>query len=240
MRTFKILVVVAVLVASFASTGSVSAWSSCPSYLTVQWGDTLSGIAVQCGTTIAAIQAANPGLGWWVYAGQVLSIPTGNTSTPVSSPTYGGTYTVLSGDTLGKIAARSGTSLSSLLAVNPQIANPSLIYAGQVINLPAGVSVPKPPPTIPDAPSTPSDSYATLKIKYQYGLFIRTAPGGTILASALDNDVMRYRTNSVYTDGDCKVWVEVRLFKQTKGYYTGWILVKDQLGTYFTEPSISN
>ena len=137
MRTFKILVVVAVLVASFASTGSVSAWSSCPSYLTVQWGDTLSGIAVQCDTTIAAIQAANPGLGWWVYAGQVLSIPTGNTSTPVSSPTYGGTYTVLSGDTLGKIAARSGTSLSSLLAVNPQIANPSLIYAGQVINLPA-------------------------------------------------------------------------------------------------------
>ena len=139
-RIFQLMIILAMLVASFASTGSASAWSACPSYVTVQWGDTLSGIAQQCGTTVSAIQAANPGLGWWVYAGQVLYIPTGY----VPAPSYGGTYVVQVGDTIGKIAARTGCSVRSILAVNPQITNPSLIYAGQVINLPAGAVVPPP------------------------------------------------------------------------------------------------
>ena len=68
-RIFRLVVVVAVLATVFASTGSASALSSCANYITVQWGDTLSGIAAKCGTTVAAIQAANPGLGEWVYAG---------------------------------------------------------------------------------------------------------------------------------------------------------------------------
>ncbi len=239
MKIFRSLVIVTILLASIASTSTVSAGYGCPNRLTVQWGDTLSGIAAKCGTTMAAIQSANPGLGWWVYAGQVLSIPNGTAPNPDSPPATGGTYRVQWGDTLGKIAARSGTSLSSLIAVNPQIANPSLIYAGQVINLPAGIIVPPPSQPTPTTPSVPADSYSRLKIAYQHGLFIRTAPGGTILASALKDDVLLYRTNSVYTDADYKVWVEVRLFKPTKGYYTGWILVKDQLGTYFTEPHIN-
>jgi hypothetical protein len=80
-----------------------------------------------------------------------------------------------------------------------------------------------------------------LTISYAHGLFIRATPGGaTILASALYQDVMLYRKNSVYCDSNGKVWVEVRLFKPTKGYYVGWIMVKDQLGSYFTEPAISN
>ena len=140
-RIFQLIVVVAILVASFASTGGAMAWSGCASYITVQWGDTLSGLARLCGTTMEAIRAANPGLGWWVYAGQVLYIPTGYAPAPAPAPvyypTYGGTYVVQWGDTLGKIAARSGTSVGDILAVNPQITNASLIYAGQVINLPA-------------------------------------------------------------------------------------------------------
>jgi LysM repeat protein len=139
-RIVQLIVVVAILVASFASAGSAMAWSGCASYITVQWGDTLSGLARLCGTTTAAIQAANPGLGSWVYAGQVLYIPTGYVSTPVYSPSHGsGTYVVQWGDTLGKIAASRGASVSDILAVNPQITNASLIYAGQVVNLPAAV-----------------------------------------------------------------------------------------------------
>jgi LysM repeat protein len=136
-RIFQMIVIAAILVASFASTGGAMAWSGCASYITVQWGDTLSGLARLCGTTMQAIQAANPGLGWWVYAGQVLYIPTGYTSDPVYYPSYGGTYVVQRGDTLSKIARRSGVSVSDVLAVNPQIYNASLIYAGQVISLPA-------------------------------------------------------------------------------------------------------
>jgi LysM repeat protein len=67
----------------------------------------------------------------------VLYIPTGSAPAPAPAPYYGSTYVVQRGDTLGKIAARSGTTVSGILAVNPQITNPSLIYVGQVINLPA-------------------------------------------------------------------------------------------------------
>lgn len=134
---FQLIVVAAILVASFASTDSAMAWSGCASTITVQWGDTLSSLARLCGTTMQAIRDANPGLGWWVYAGQVLYIPTGYTPAPVYYPTYGGTYVVQRGDTLGKIAARMGVGVSDILAVNSQIQNASLIYAGQVINLPA-------------------------------------------------------------------------------------------------------
>jgi LysM repeat protein len=242
-KVFQLAVVVAVLVASFASAGGVSAWSGCARYITVQWGDTLSGIAAQCGTTIEAIRAENPGLGWWVYAGQVLCIPTGSASAPVSQPGYGSTYLVQRGDTLGKIAARAGVSLKSILAVNPQIWDPSLIYAGQTINLPAGMTVSPPPykppqPTYPDYPTPSTNSLSILKVAYKYGLYIRSQPGGAIIASALDKDTLYYRSNSVFMDGNWKVWVEVRVYPPTKGYYTGWVLVKDQLGNYFTEPQI--
>ena len=243
-KVFQLMVVLAILLASFGSVGGASARSYCANYLTVQWGDTLSGIAKQSGTSMDAIRAANPGLGWWVYAGQVLCIPSGYTPPPVSQPTYGGTYIVQRGDTLGKIAGRSGTSVSAILAVNPQIWNPSLIYAGQLIYLPSGVHVPNPPPynpppsKPPEHPAPPTDSFSTVKIAYKGGMFIRSAPGGTILASALNKETVYYRPGSVFVDSKWKVWVEVKLFPPVKGYTTGWLLVKDQFGTYFTDPPI--
>lgn len=140
-RIVQIIIMLAVVVSALGFTGSASAWG-CSSYITVQWGDTLSGIASLCGTTVEAIQAVNPGLGWWVYAGQVLYIPTGYSYsyTPVYYPTYsysGSTYIVQWGDTLAGIASRAGVSVYDLLAANPSIGNASWIYAGQAIYLPA-------------------------------------------------------------------------------------------------------
>jgi len=250
-RFLQLIVVAAILVTSFASVGGASAWSGCASYVTVQWGDTLSGIAATCGTTVAAIRGANPGLGWWVYAGQVLYIPTGYANVPVSYPTYGSTYTVQRGDTLGKIAARTGVSWRDILAINPQIQNPSLIYTGQVINLPAGIPPYNPPSYNPgpynpphphpcNCPAPPVDGLSTLKIDYKHGLFVRSQPGGPIIASGLDKTAWFYRPNSVFVDSKWKVWVEVRLYPPVKGYTTGWMLVKDQFGTYFTDPPLGN
>jgi LysM repeat protein len=145
-RSAQIVVLLAILFSSLGFTGTASAYT-CSAYITVQWGDTLSGIARLCGTTTYAIQAANPGLGSWVYAGQVLYIPTGYSYSysysyaPVYYAPSGGTYVVQWGDTLGAIAARMGVSYYDILAVNPQIWNPSLIYGGQVINLPAAAPV---------------------------------------------------------------------------------------------------
>ncbi|MBA2132357.1 LysM peptidoglycan-binding domain-containing protein [Capillibacterium thermochitinicola] len=56
----------------------------------------------------------------------------------------GATYTVVPGDTLFQIAQRFGVTLEALLAVNPQIVNPDLIFPGQVICLPP-MTQPSPP-----------------------------------------------------------------------------------------------
>ena len=45
-------------------------------------------------------------------------------------------YTVKKGDTLWGIAKRYGVTLSALIAANPQIKNPNLIYPGNQVNIP--------------------------------------------------------------------------------------------------------
>jgi spore coat assembly protein SafA len=50
----------------------------------------------------------------------------------------GQTHTVERGDTLSAIAKEHGVSLAALIAANPQIKNPDLIYPGDKINIPAG------------------------------------------------------------------------------------------------------
>src|SRR5690606_6912286 len=47
----------------------------------------------------------------------------------------GGSYTVRSGDTLSQIAASHGMTLGALVAANPQITNPDVIFPGQTLNL---------------------------------------------------------------------------------------------------------
>jgi GH24 family phage-related lysozyme (muramidase) len=45
-------------------------------------------------------------------------------------------YTVRSGENLTRIAKRFGTTVSTLVKLNPAIKNPNLIYNGQVIKIP--------------------------------------------------------------------------------------------------------
>ncbi len=56
--------------------------------------------------------------------GPTLTIPPGTT-----------TYTVVAGDTLAAIAQRFNLTLDQILALNPQIADPSAIQVGQVVNV---------------------------------------------------------------------------------------------------------
>ncbi len=46
------------------------------------------------------------------------------------------TYTVCSGDTLWAIAQRCGVELQAMLAANPNIKNPNLIYPGMEVTIP--------------------------------------------------------------------------------------------------------
>ncbi len=73
----------------------------------------------------------------------------------------GDTYVVGACDWLAKIATNLGVSYQALLAANPQITDPNLIYPGQVLNVPArtGTSSSSPaagnPPGPPQPPGSP-------------------------------------------------------------------------------------
>ena len=45
-------------------------------------------------------------------------------------------HTVVKGDTMWKLAVKYQVGTSEIIAANPQIANPDLIYPGQVLNIP--------------------------------------------------------------------------------------------------------
>ncbi|MGM9950224.1 MAG: SafA/ExsA family spore coat assembly protein [Lysinibacillus sp.] len=52
---------------------------------------------------------------------------------PISASAASSTYTVVKGDTLWKIAVKNQVGLSELIALNPNLENPDLIYPGQKI-----------------------------------------------------------------------------------------------------------
>lgn len=148
-KIFQTIILLALLFASLAGPGKVEAWVGCGSTYTVQWGNTLSGIAASCGTTMDAIRLANPGLGSWVYAGQVLMLPG-------ASWDAGGGYSVYivnHGDTLKNIAIRFGTTMDVLASLNG-IYNYNLIYAGQRLTIPSAGYIPPVPPPPPSSGST--------------------------------------------------------------------------------------
>ena len=100
---------------------------------TVRRGETLRDIAAAHGTTVAALTRANgisnPNL---ILAGQVLRVPEAAATARARSSSY----TVRSGDTLGTIAARHGTTVAALVKTN-RLSNPNLIRIGQELQVPA-------------------------------------------------------------------------------------------------------
>ena len=105
-------------------------------------GDTLKSLANRFGTSMDVLVCLNVDITNVnvIYEGQRMVVPSGS-GVPSTPPTASGqAYTVQQGDTLRKIANRLNTTVDAILKVNPQIVNPNLIYVGQVINLPAGLS----------------------------------------------------------------------------------------------------
>jgi len=151
-KFLQLLVLLSVLLASFASTSSAFAAPApavqCGTSVTVVSGDTLRKIADRCGTSVAALRLANPEIGWGnlIYPNQVLLLS--------GAILYGDngydTYIVARGDTLKSLANRFGTSVDTLLSLNKSVTNVNLIYEGQRLVVPSGRGVPgTPPPTNP-------------------------------------------------------------------------------------------
>ena len=119
--------------------------SGVTSTYTVRSGDTLSGIAAKYGTTyqhLAQINGiADPNV---IFPGQTLRIDT-SAPAPNQPTTSTGTYTVQPGDTLSGIAAKYGTTWQAIQSLNG-LANPNLIFPGQVLKVKGAASAPAPKP----------------------------------------------------------------------------------------------
>lgn len=104
-----------------------AAGTVCTQYYTVQRGDNLSRIARAFGTSVPALQSLNgiPNANR-IYAGQALCVQARATGT---------TYVVQRGDWLFSIARRFGVNPWVVAQVN-HLANPNLLYAGQVLLIP--------------------------------------------------------------------------------------------------------
>lgn len=111
---------------------------------TVQSGDTMFRIAQRFGVSLDALIAANPQIPNpnLIFPGQVICVPSSPAPPPPVCPPGTFRYTVQPGDSMFRIAQRFGVSLKALIAANPQISNPNLIFPGQVI------CVPSAPPTV--------------------------------------------------------------------------------------------
>jgi LysM repeat protein len=77
-----------------------------------------------------------------ILAAAIFLAAFGLTSAVSAQSVCGATYTVKPGDYLTKIARTCGVSYSDLLKANPWITNPSLLYTGQVLNIPGSATPP--------------------------------------------------------------------------------------------------
>lgn len=161
-KFLQLFVLMAVLLASLATTSSAFAAPAldgqCGTSVTVVRGDTLRKIADRCGTTVSAIRRANPeiGSGNLIYPGQVLLLP----GTILGSDGGYLIYIVMRGDTLKGLANRFGSTVDLIVANNPEIRNPNVIYEGQRLTI--YVSGPgNPPPG--DPPPAGGQTYYAVK-----------------------------------------------------------------------------
>lgn len=126
---------------------------------TVKNGDTLSEIARDHQVSTSAlmtensIEDANR-----IRVGQTLKIPHAGSESaapaaaPAAAPVAGGSYVVVSGDTLGGIAKKHNTKVAVLAELN-SLASPYVIGVGQTLALPSGAAnYPKLPQRITSKP----------------------------------------------------------------------------------------
>jgi LysM repeat protein len=101
----------------------------------VRKGDTLGKIAIGLNTSIGELKRANNLSSDLIQVGQKLTVPVGgNTIVAAPSQIAMGTYTVVKGDTLGKIAQRHAISIRELKAANNL--SRDLILVGQNLRIP--------------------------------------------------------------------------------------------------------
>ncbi len=210
----------------------------------IRRGDSLSLIAVRYNTTVSELMTINNLKSRHrIRAGQVLNLPyKGSASSAVAQTVIAPgvqTYTVRSGDTLSRIAQRSGVPERELLARN-DLANGNRIYVGQELHLVANQAdilqqIVEPSELAPEssllaiqAPLESAESVAPEMVAVG-----ATAEQGADTAMLADpSDYL------VATDGTIEIQAE-----ETLGHYASWLNVRtqklrDMNGYAFSKPAV--
>lgn len=134
----------AVSTAAVAVTTGVTATADAATH-TVKSGDTLGSISQQYGTSVSAIKAENGLKSNLIFPNQVIKVNEKSSESTTE-------YTVVSGDTLGKIASKYDVTVSQLKAWNNLSSD--LIIVGQTLSLqaPAQSAEPAKAPVAQQAP----------------------------------------------------------------------------------------
>ncbi|WP_436863851.1 LysM peptidoglycan-binding domain-containing protein [Mammaliicoccus sciuri] len=135
----------AVSTAAVAVTTGVTATADAATH-TVKSGDTLGSISQQYGTSVSAIKAENGLKSNLIFPNQVIKVNEKSSESTTE-------YTVVAGDTLGKIAAKYDVTVSQLKAWNNLSSD--LIIVGQTLSLqaPAQSAEPAKAPVAQQAPA---------------------------------------------------------------------------------------
>lgn len=179
----------------------------------VQFGDTLSSIAVRYDMTLEEIIALNPGINPdSLQIGQVLLIPPARpTPTPlpgtVEPPTPPGDYlihVVAPGETLISIAQKYSVTVSLIRAANPEIpAGSDVIGVNQPLIIPLGTPMPTPTPTPdPNATPTPIPLYPAPPLL--------TPPDGAVFGGPDARIVLQWASVAILRPNE---WYELRLVR---------------------------
>lgn len=212
----------------------------------VQYGDTLFRIALRHNVSVDAIRTTNGLVSYWIYAGQVLIIPSNNFANPpyaIPTPVWGSNqpsngssfiHIVVPGESLSVLGWRYGVSWQAIRAANNLYG--TRIYSGQRLIIPGSTTgspfVPTfstSTPMIPQA-STPGPTpilYPTLAISsYEFHVNPpacahagRTYIKGTVYLNRNDPS-SRYAGAIVELGPPDASTVYARLFSTYDGTYT--------------------
>jgi len=136
---------------------------------TVRPGDTVSHIAARTKTSVAAIAQANALADVSkIRIGQVITIPSAGgraeaPAAPAAAPATA-SYVVRAGDTVGRIASRTGTTVAAVVAANGLDAR-AFIRIGQTLTIPGGATSTATPAAAPAAAGTTSGSATYTVVK---------------------------------------------------------------------------
>lgn len=115
---------------------------------TVASGDTMKSIAKRFNVSLEFLIAENSHITdpSKIYPGDVLCVPvqpqSGEGRVPSSFPEYYQRYTVKEGDTVSKIAQSIGVPIDLIIANNPHIPDPAVIFPGDVLCVPIPLKLP--------------------------------------------------------------------------------------------------